>query len=59
MDTEIHAGAGDPDRLRRVVGRVPMGRAGQPTEIAPAIVWLLGPESGYVTGTTLRVAGGL
>ncbi|SCX44181.1 glucose 1-dehydrogenase [Klenkia marina] len=57
--TGIHAGAGDPGRLERVSGRVPMGRAGEPDEIAPAVVWLLGPEAGYVTGTVLRVAGGL
>ncbi|MDX6253864.1 MAG: hypothetical protein QOJ11_198 [Frankiales bacterium] len=57
--TGIHAGAGDPDRLDRVVGRVPMGRVGEPDEVAPAIAWLLGPESAYVTGAVLRVAGGL
>ena len=57
--TGIHAAAGDPGRLDRVVGRVPMGRVGEPDEIAPAIAWLLGPESGYVTGTVLRVAGGM
>jgi len=57
--TGIHAGAGDPDRLARVGGRVPMGRPGEPDEIAPAIAWLLGPEAGYCTGAVLRVAGGL
>jgi NAD(P)-dependent dehydrogenase (short-subunit alcohol dehydrogenase family) len=30
-----------------------------PGEIAPAIVWLLGPEAGYATGAVLRVAGGV
>ena len=57
--TGIHAAAGDPDRLERVVGRVPMGRVGEPDEVAPAIAWLLGPDSAYVTGAVLRVAGGL
>ena len=57
--TGIHAAAGDPDRLERVLPRIPMGRVGEPEEIAPAIAWLLGPEAGYVTGATLRVAGGL
>ena len=57
--TDIHAGAGDPGRLDRVTGRVPMGRAGEPAEIAPAIIWLLGPEAGYTSGAVIRVAGGL
>lgn len=35
-----------------------LGRAGQPSEIGEAILWLLSPESSYVTGTTLRVEGG-
>ncbi|MCZ2839468.1 SDR family oxidoreductase [Modestobacter sp. VKM Ac-2985] len=57
--TDIHAGAGDAGRLERVTARVPMGRPGEPDEIAPAIAWLLGPEAGYVSGAVLRVAGGL
>jgi NAD(P)-dependent dehydrogenase (short-subunit alcohol dehydrogenase family) len=57
--TGIHAAAGDPGRLERVLPRIPMGRAGQPEEIAPAVAWLLGPEARYVTGATIRVAGGL
>lgn len=57
--TTIHAAAGDPGRLGRVLPRIPMGRVGEPTEIAPAIAWLLGPEASYVTGTSIRVAGGL
>lgn len=57
--TGIHAAAGDPDRLERVLPRIPMGRAGEPEEVAPAIAWLLGPHSTYVTGASIRVAGGL
>ena len=57
--TGIHAGAGDAGRLERATARVPLGRPGEPDEIAPAIAWLLGPEASYCTGAVLRVAGGL
>jgi NAD(P)-dependent dehydrogenase (short-subunit alcohol dehydrogenase family) len=57
--TDIHAAAGDPERADRVASRIPLGRAGEPIEIAPAIAWLLGPEASYVSGAVLRVAGGL
>jgi NAD(P)-dependent dehydrogenase (short-subunit alcohol dehydrogenase family) len=59
VNTEIHTGAGAPERAQEAVSRIPMGRAAEPDEIAPAIVWLLGPEAAYATGTVLRVAGGL
>jgi NAD(P)-dependent dehydrogenase (short-subunit alcohol dehydrogenase family) len=57
--TGIHAGAGDPDRPDRLAGRLPLGRPGDPHEIAAAIAWLLGADASYVTGAVLRVAGGL
>ena len=57
--TAIHAAAGDPGRPDRVARNVPLGRAGEPDDVAPAIAWLLGPEAAYVTGAVLRVAGGL
>lgn len=37
----------------------PLGRIGEPHDIAAAITWLLGPESGWVTGEVLHVDGGL
>ncbi|MDN6676336.1 SDR family oxidoreductase, partial [Corynebacterium variabile] len=36
----------------------PLGRAGQPTELAPAYVFLTSPESSYVVGATIHVNGG-
>lgn len=56
--TTIHADAGEPGRLDRVGPLVPLGRVGEPHEVADAIAWLMSDEASYVTGTTLRVAGG-
>ena len=56
--TGIHADAGEPDRLERVGPLVPLGRVGEPEEVAEAIAWLLSDACPYVTGATLRVAGG-
>ncbi len=47
---------GDPHRY---AGFVPMGRIGQPDEIAEAVVWLLSDDARYVTGHTLPVDGGV
>lgn len=38
---------------------VPMGRIGQPDEVARAVVWLMSSDASYVTGTVLSVDGGL
>jgi NAD(P)-dependent dehydrogenase (short-subunit alcohol dehydrogenase family) len=56
--TELHASGGEPDRVERVKSQVPMGRGGQPEEIAHAILWLLSDEASYTTGAFLDVAGG-
>ena len=58
VETRIHADAGEPGRVDRVGPLVPLGRAGRPAEVAEAVVWLMGDAASYVTGTTLRVAGG-
>ncbi len=47
-----------PDRIERIKGLVPMLRAGQPDEIAHAILWLLSDDASYTTGALLDVAGG-
>ncbi|MGH3509004.1 MAG: SDR family oxidoreductase [Nocardioidaceae bacterium] len=56
--TGIHADAGDPGRPDRVGPLVPLGRVGEPDEVAAAITWLIGDDCPYLTGATLRVAGG-
>lgn len=58
IDTELHTAAGVPDRVRQLAPTVPMGRAGQPEEVAEAILWLMSPAASYVNGAILAVAGG-
>jgi len=58
IDTDIHASGGDPDRVARVAGQLPMKRVGLPEEVAQAILWLLSDASSYTTGAILDVSGG-
>jgi NAD(P)-dependent dehydrogenase (short-subunit alcohol dehydrogenase family) len=57
--TQIHADGGEPGRVDRLRGLVPMRRGGQPEEIGRAILWLLSDEASYTTGALLDVTGGL
>ena len=55
--TDIHASGGDPDRVDKLASTVPMRRGGQPEEIAETILWLLGPQSSYVSGAIVEAGG--
>lgn len=59
IDTDIHADAGDPGRPARVAQRHPMGRVGTADEVAATVAFALSPGAGYISGATIRVAGGL
>lgn len=58
IDTEIHASGGQPGRAQRLGGGTPIGREGQPEEIAQAIVWLLSDAASYAVGTIMDISGG-
>ena len=58
VNTEIHATAGEPDRIERLRDSIPMKRGGEPEEVARAILWLLSDEASYSTGAILHVTGG-
>jgi NAD(P)-dependent dehydrogenase (short-subunit alcohol dehydrogenase family) len=58
IDTEIHARAGIPERVARIVPGVPMQRLGTADEVAEAVLWLASEQASYVTGAVLDVSGG-
>jgi 3-oxoacyl-[acyl-carrier protein] reductase len=47
------------DQKTGILSQVPMGRMGEPEEIAAAVLYLSSPEAAYVTGATLHVNGGM
>jgi 3-oxoacyl-[acyl-carrier protein] reductase len=61
IETEGVAAAGmdQGDFRKSVESQTPLGRIGQPGDIAPAAVFLASSDSAYITGETLRIAGGL
>jgi NAD(P)-dependent dehydrogenase (short-subunit alcohol dehydrogenase family) len=60
VDTRFAAAIVQNPMLRdQVVARTPMGRVGQPDEIAGAAVYLLSDAASYVTGHTLVADGGM
>lgn len=58
IHTDMHASGGEPDRIERVKGLVPLGRGGRAEEVAQAILWLLSEQASYTTGAFIDVAGG-
>lgn len=56
VDDLINSAPGMEDRMRRVI---PIGRFGQPEEIAQAILWLCSNENAFCTGQAIQMDGGL
>jgi len=52
------SGGQPPEKLRTFGAQTPLGRPGQPAEVAPAYVFFASQESSYVTAETLGVTGG-
>lgn len=60
IETEGTHGAGitESDFRKQIEAQTPLGRIGQPEDIAPAVVFLASADSGWLTGETLYISGG-
>jgi NAD(P)-dependent dehydrogenase (short-subunit alcohol dehydrogenase family) len=47
------------DQKTRMMQAIPAGRLGTPADVAASVVFLASAESGYITGATLHVNGGM
>ncbi len=61
VETEgVHAaGLHNGDFRKQIEAQTPLGRIGQPEDIAPAAVFFASADSAWITGETLKIAGGL
>lgn len=57
-DTNIRAADATEESEAAINASIPMGRQASPEEIAALVVWLSGPDAGYITGTTQSINGG-
>ncbi|KAA0086676.1 SDR family oxidoreductase [Mycolicibacterium sp. P9-64] len=57
--TELFTGANNEEQTQRIVDAVPVRRMGTPADIAHTAGYLLDERSGFVTGQTIYVCGGL
>ncbi len=49
----------DEESLKHIAATTPLGRAGTPEDIAPAVVYLASDASAWITGEDIKVSGGL
>ena len=59
VETEGTHAAGMVSKFEAFAAITPLGRVGQPEDIAPAVVFLASPDAGWITGETLYVTGGM
>ena len=56
--TDMHASGGEPGRVDRLKGAIPLRRGGTVEEVAGAVMWLFSDEAGYTSGSFIEVSGG-
>jgi len=58
IDTDMTRALNEEQRAA-LLRQIPLGRLGTPAEVAAAVLFLVGPQSAYITGETLHVNGGM
>ncbi len=58
IETTIHDDSGVVDRIKKLVHMVPLGRSGEPEEVAELVLYLLSPAASYVNGSIVNIGGG-
>lgn len=58
-DTRMLRTANQPQALETVAGMTPLGRLGDPADVADVVAFLAGPDARWITGQNLRATGGL
>ena len=58
-DTELLRSTNSPEVLARIPTMTPLGRLGQPADVAAVVAFLVGPDGRWLTGENLHASGGL
>ena len=58
INTELTKKNNPPEALERIAGEIPLGRLGEPSEIAECVAFLCSPKNSYMTGQVIVLDGG-
>jgi 3-oxoacyl-[acyl-carrier protein] reductase len=53
------SGLGEGDFRKQVEAQTPLGRVGQPNDVAPVAAFLASADAGWITGETIHISGGM